>query len=70
MLITSIVSGAKIRTLWMTPFYLFLGILFVEFYKENLKKNLKKFLAIFLFFFILSPTAYTIISITNEFKRT
>ena len=28
MLITSILTGAKIRTMWMTPFYLFLGTLF------------------------------------------
>ena len=27
-LLTSIITGAKIRTMWMTPFYLFLGTLF------------------------------------------
>ena len=38
-LLTSIITGANIRTMWMTPFYLFLGTLFFIF-KENI--NLKK----------------------------
>ena len=29
-LLTTIVTGAKIRTMWMTPFYLFMGTLFFE----------------------------------------
>ena len=33
MIFTSIISGAKIRTMWMTPFYLFLGTLFLQFIK-------------------------------------
>ena len=28
-LITSVVTGSKIRTMWMTPFYLFFGVLFI-----------------------------------------
>tara|TARA_B100001564_G_scaffold359539_1_gene381738 strand:- start:2270 stop:3640 length:1371 start_codon:yes stop_codon:yes gene_type:complete len=68
--LTSIISGAKIRTMWMTPFYLFLGVFFIQIYKENLDKNLKKFLVGFLVFFILSPASYLFISFTNEFKRT
>ena len=39
-LITSIITGAKIRTMWMTPFYLFLGVLFLEIFKKNI--DLKK----------------------------
>ena len=55
MLITSIVSGAKIRTMWMTPFYLFLGALFIEIFRKNIDlKKIKRFYAICLFFFILS----------------
>ena len=70
-LFTSIISGAKIRTMWMTPFYLFLGVLFVQIFKENLNKNnFKKFLIVFLAFFILSPSSYLFISYSNEFKRT
>ena len=69
--LTSIISGAKIRTMWMTPFYLFLGVLFIQIFKEYLNiKNLKKFLVIFSLFFILSPASYLFISFSNEFKRT
>ena len=70
-LLTSIISGAKIRTMWMTPFYLFLGVLLIQICKEHLNKNnLKRFLIIFAMFFILSPTSYLFISFSNEFKRT
>jgi 4-amino-4-deoxy-L-arabinose transferase-like glycosyltransferase len=70
-LITSILSGAKIRTMWMTPFYLFFGILFLEIFKKNIDlKKLKIFYKIFLFLFILSPLTYLGISILNEKKRT
>ena len=51
--ITSIITGAKIRTMWMTPFYLFFGTLFVQIFKKNidLKKIKKFYIAFFLFFF-------------------
>ena len=70
-LITSIVTGAKIRTMWMTPFYLFFGIFFVEMLRKNIDlKNLKKFYIVFSFFFILSPLVYLSISIFDDKKRT
>ncbi len=70
-LITSIVTGAKIRTMWMTPFYLFFGIFFVEILRKNIDlKNLKKFYIVFSFFFILSPLVYLSISIFDDKKRT
>tara|TARA_B100000575_G_C23080380_1_gene622453 strand:- start:966 stop:1442 length:477 start_codon:yes stop_codon:yes gene_type:complete len=63
--------GAKIRTMWMTPFYLFLGLFFVEFFKSYInEKKLKKFYIIFLFLFLISPITYTMISISNDYKRT
>ncbi len=69
--LTSIVLGAKIRTMWMTPFYLFLGVLLIQIFKGYLNKNnLKKFLAVFVVLFILSPISYIFISLSNEFKRT
>ncbi|MAH89707.1 MAG: hypothetical protein CMI78_00400 [Candidatus Pelagibacter sp.] len=69
--LTSIILGAKIRTMWMTPFYLFLGVLLIQIFKEYLNKNnLKKFLAVFVVLFILSPISYIFISLSNEFKRT
>ena len=34
--LTSMIMGAKIRTMWMTPFYLFFGILIIyTFSKKN-----------------------------------
>ena len=70
-LITSILTGAKIRTMWMTPFYLFTGICFIQIVKKNIEiKKLKKFFMLFLFFFFLSPTIYLSVSILDETKRT
>ena len=70
-LITSIFMGARIRTMWMTPFYLFLGVFFIQVLKEKvITKNFEKFLTIFFFLFILSPLAYSGISILNDGKRT
>ena len=70
-LLTSIITGAKIRTMWMTPFYLFLGTLFLEIFRKNIEfKNIKKFYYFFLFFFILSPSIYLGISVFDQTKRT
>ena len=70
-IITSVFTGAKIRTMWMTPFYLFLGTLFIDIFKKNIDfKKIKNFYLIFLFFFILSPSAYLGISILDDTKRT
>ena len=70
-LMTSALSGAEIRTRWMTPFYLFLGTLFLLILKKNIElKKLKKFYYIFLFFFILSPSVYLVISLVDKNKRT
>ncbi len=71
MLITSIFTGAKIRTMWMTPFYLFLGTLFLFIFKKNIElKKIKKFYYVFLFFFILSPSIYLTVSLIDKTKRT
>ena len=71
MFLTSMILGAKIRTMWMTPFYLFFGVLLVYIlqYQINLNK-LKSFVSVFLILFIFSPFAYTYISITETNKRT
>ena len=68
---TSIIMGAKIRTMWMTPFYLFSGVLIIYIFKKSILKNdFKKFMVIFLFLFFLSPSIYLGISLANENKRT
>ncbi|WP_440923589.1 glycosyltransferase family 39 protein [Candidatus Pelagibacter sp.] len=71
MLLTSIMTGSKIRTMWMTPFYLFFGVLLVYLFKSqvNLKK-IKSFLMGFLFLFFLSPMIYSYVSLTQKDKRT
>ncbi len=70
-LFVSVITGAKIRTMWMSTFYLFIGILFFYYFKNliNLKK-IKNFLLITIFLFLLSPIIYFYVSITNDFKRT
>ena len=70
-LFTSLFTGAKIRTMWMTPFYLFFGVFFIQFFKKNIDfKKFKRFFFFFLFFFIFSPVIYLSISLIDETKRT
>jgi hypothetical protein len=71
MFLTSLITGSKIRTMWMTPFYLFFGSLFVYFFQAQINiKKLKPFFIGFVFFFFLSPALYAYVSISNENKRT
>ncbi len=68
---TSLIMGSKIRTMWMTPFYLFFGTLLVYiFQKYIVKKNYKSFAVSFLILFFLSPITYAYVSITETNKRT
>ena len=67
----SILTGSKIRTMWMTPFYLFFGILFIYILQKQINyKNLRKFYFLFIFLFFLSPFLYGFVSLTNDNKRT
>ena len=71
MLLTSLVTGSKIRTMWMTPFYLYFGVLFVYFFKSQINlQRLKPFLVVFTFLFFLSPILYFYISMSQTDKRT
>ncbi len=70
-LLTSMILGVKIRTMWMTPFYLFLGTLIIYIFKSQIDINkLKSFVSVFMIFFLFSPFAYSYISITQKDKRT
>ncbi len=70
-LFTSIILGSKIRTMWMTPFYLFFGVLFVYIFKSQINfRKIQSFLSGFLFLFFLSPILYSYISISQKDKRT
>ena len=71
MFLTSMLMGVKIRTMWMTPFYLFFGVLLVYIFQSQINLNkLKSFASIFLILFIFSPFAYAYVSITQTDKRT
>jgi 4-amino-4-deoxy-L-arabinose transferase-like glycosyltransferase len=69
--VTSFISGSKIRTMWMTPFYLFFGVLFIYLLQSQISaKKINSFLYGFLFFFFLSPVLYLYLSISQIDKRT
>ena len=71
MVLTSLIFAANIRTMWATPFYLFLGLFFIYHFKSSINLNsLKKFLICFLFIFVLSPAIYLYISLSKDNKRT
>ncbi len=69
--ITSAIMGSKIRTMWMTPFYLYFGVLFIYILQSQINlKKMNSFLLGFLFLFFLSPVIYSYISISQTDKRT
>ena len=71
MLITSLIFAANIRTMWMTPFYLFFGLFFIYHFKSSVNLNsLNKFMICFLFIFVLSPVVYLYVSLSKNNKRT
>tara|TARA_B100001029_G_C15057327_1_gene455439 strand:- start:1342 stop:2670 length:1329 start_codon:yes stop_codon:yes gene_type:complete len=71
MILTSLITGSKIRTMWMTPFYLFSGLFVIYLFKNQINlKNLKYFLMTFVLLFFLSPFVYTYVSISKNDKRT
>ena len=71
MFLTSMLMGVKIRTMWMTPFYLFFGVLFIYIFQSHINLNqLKSFTSVFLILFILSPATYFYVSIWKADKRT
>ena len=71
MFLTSLITGSKIRTMWMTPFYLFFGVLFVYLLRSQIDlKKINSFIYGFLFFFLLSPIIYSYESISKTNKRT
>jgi 4-amino-4-deoxy-L-arabinose transferase-like glycosyltransferase len=71
MLLTSMITGSRIRTMWMTPFYLFFGVFVVYLFKNQINlKKLNSFLYGFIFLVLLSPILYSYISIHQTDKRT
>ena len=71
MFLTSFITGSKIRTMWMTPFYLFFGTLFIYLLKSQINtKKLNSFMYGFTILFLISPLLYSYISVTKTNKRT
>ena len=71
MFLTSMLTGSKIRTMWMTPFYLFFGVLIVYIFQSQINlKKLNGFISAFLILFMFSPFIYAYISISETDKRT
>ena len=69
--LTSIFMGVKIRTMWMSPFYLFFGVLVIYIFQSQIDLNkLRGFTTTFIILFILSPFAYALVSIVKKDKRT
>ena len=69
--LTSFFLGTRIKTMWMTPFYLFSGVLCVYIFQTKIyRERFKYFLNVFLFLFILSPSIYFYHSISIKDKRT
>jgi 4-amino-4-deoxy-L-arabinose transferase-like glycosyltransferase len=66
-LITSIISGSRIRTMWMIPFYSLIGVFFIFLYQNQINlKKLKKFYIILIIFLVISPTLYSLRSIYKD----
>ena len=71
MLLTSLLFGTRIRTMWMTPFYLFFGVLFIYILEKQINLSRIKFFFVgFIIVFFISPLSYAIISVSQKDKRT
>jgi len=63
-LITSLITGSRVRIVWMIPFYSLIGIFFIFLYQNHLNfKKLKNFHILLILFLIVSPTLYSLRSI-------
>jgi 4-amino-4-deoxy-L-arabinose transferase-like glycosyltransferase len=67
----SILTGSKIRTMWMTPFYLFLPTLIIYISQKYIDlKKINSFFISFVILFFLSPSIYLYVSLSDNSKRT
>ena len=66
-LITSIITGSRIRTMWMIPFYSLIGIFFIFIYQDQINfKKIKNFIILLIIFLIVSPILYSLRSIYSD----
>lgn len=70
-ILTSMIMGSKIRTMWMVPFYMYLGVFVLYLFKSkiNFEKS-KRFLISIISFFLFYTLAYLGISLGSDEKRT
>ena len=69
--LTSFTMGVKIRTMWMTPFYISFGLLFVYIFKSEINfEKMKAFTSLFLVLFFYLTILYSYVSISKTDKRT
>ena len=71
MFLTSVIGGVRIRTMWMTTFYIFPGVFFIYLFNSKIiLERYKRFFVAFLFIFLALPIAYGIDSHIQKDKRT
>lgn len=71
MFLTSIIGGVRIRTMWMTTFYMFPGVFFIYLFNSKIVfKKFKRFFVLFLFVFFVLPISYGVDSYIQKDKRT
>lgn len=69
--LTSIFSGSLIRTVWMKPFYISLGIFFTSFCIKNIRfSGLRIFKYVVFFFIFITPLTYALRSIFFDSRTT
>ncbi len=70
MFLTSLLGGIRIRTMWMTTFYVFPGVFFVYLFKANINiEKFKYFFKAFLIVFLILPIVYGADSYFQKDKR-
>ena len=70
MFLTSMLTGSKIRTMWMTPFYLFFGVLIVYIFQAQINlKKIKWFISAFLILFIFHLLLMHIFQLQKQIKE-
>ena len=69
MLLTSMIMGAKIRTMWMTPFYLFAGTFIIYIFKSQINLNKLKNFSIYIYNFIYIFSIYLCVCFNNSNRK-
>ena len=60
-LLTSILTGGVIRTMWMTPFYLFIKLFLIHSFKKNIETKVKNIFSLYFYFYLFFLPYYILI---------